>query len=88
VTSENWIDCTQEGSRSPPNFDAPFTAGVSRLLSAALRQGVTLEKISTRLQLAISGSYSPHSGWLDREYDISFLVKEGYPSLSRGEGSS
>jgi hypothetical protein len=71
-------------------------AGVSHLLATALQKGVSLEIIGMRLQLAISGSYSPHSGWSDREYDIAFLVKaiggprllyamqqaEGYPSLS------
>ena len=71
-------------------------AGVSRLLAASLRMRVSPETIGMQLQLAISGSYSPHSGWSDREYDIAFLVKaiggprllyamqqvEGYPSLS------
>jgi hypothetical protein len=71
-------------------------AGVSRLLSVALRNGASPEAICDRLQQAISGAYRPHADWTDREFDIAFLVKslggprllyalqraEGYPSLT------
>ena len=71
-------------------------AGVSRVLSVALRNGADAESICMKLHRAINGTYSPLSGWTSREFDVSFLVKaiggprllyalqeaEGYPSLS------
>jgi hypothetical protein len=71
-------------------------AGVSRLLSIALRNGASPEAICDQLQQAISGTYRPRGDWTDREFDIAFLVKalggprllyalqkaEGYPSIS------
>jgi len=71
-------------------------AGVSRILSVALRHGAGAEAICDKLQAAISGTYTPRSGWTQREFDIAFLIKalggpqllytlqvaEGYPSLT------
>lgn len=71
-------------------------AGVSRILSVALRNGANLESICVKLHCAIDGTYSPLSGWTSCEFDVAFLVKaiggprllcalqkaEGYPSLS------
>lgn len=71
-------------------------AGVSRILSVALRNGANEQAICTKLHHAIDGIYTPHSGWTDWEFDIAFLMKaiggprllyalqkaEGYPSLS------
>ena len=71
-------------------------AGVSRVLSVALRNGANAESICIKLHRAIDGTYSPLSGWSSREFDVAFLVKaiggprllyalqeaEGYPSLS------
>ena len=71
-------------------------AGVSRILSVALRNGAGAEAICDKLQAAISGTYAPRSGWTWREFDIAFLIKalggprllytlqvaEGYPSLT------
>lgn len=69
-------------------------AGVSTLLAICLRNGDSALAIQKKLEAAISGAYTPHSGWTDREFDIAFLVKalggarllyvlqkaEGYPS--------
>ena len=71
-------------------------AGVSRLLAVALHSGESPEVIILRLQQAISGTYTPQSGWTDKDYDVAFLVKaiggprllyalqhaEGYPSAT------
>ncbi|EDR04579.1 uncharacterized protein LACBIDRAFT_330513 [Laccaria bicolor S238N-H82] len=71
-------------------------AGVSRILSVALRNGANEEAICMKLHCAIEGTYRPHSGWTEREFDTAFLTKaiggprllyalqkaEGYPSLS------
>jgi hypothetical protein len=71
-------------------------AGVSRLLSVAIRNGASIESVCVKLHHAITGVYSPKSGWTSRELDVAFLVKaiggprllytlqkaEGYPSLS------
>ena len=71
-------------------------AGVSRILSIALRNGASAEAICDKLQAAISGTYTPRSGWTQREFDVAFLIKalggprllytlqvaEGYPSLT------
>ena len=71
-------------------------AGVSRILSVALRKGSNVISICARLQAAINGTYSPVSGWTQHDFDVAFLVKalggprllyvlqkeEGYPSLS------
>jgi len=71
-------------------------AGVSRILNVHLRNGASITVIYDRLQRAINGTYSPHSGWTDREFAIAFLIKayggprllytmqvaEGYPSLT------
>ena len=71
-------------------------AGVSRILSIAIRNGASAESICVKLHHAITGTYSPKSGWTPYELDVAFLVKaiggprllyalqkaEGYPSLS------
>ncbi|KIM35830.1 hypothetical protein M413DRAFT_36514, partial [Hebeloma cylindrosporum] len=71
-------------------------AGVSRILSVALRNGANIESVCVKLHRAITGVYSPKSGWTSRELDVAFLIKaiggprllyalqkaEGYPSLS------
>jgi hypothetical protein len=71
-------------------------AGVARILSVALRNGGSPKTICTKLHRAIDGTYSPHSDWTPREFDVAFLIKaiggprllyslqkaEGYPSLS------
>ena len=71
-------------------------AGVSRILSVALRNGADAESICVKLHRAIDGTYSPLSGWTSHEFDVAFLIKaiggprllyalqkaEGYPSLS------
>ena len=70
-------------------------AGVSRILSVAIRNGASIESVCVKLHHAITGVYSPKSGWTSRELDVAFLVKaiggprllytlqkaEGYPSL-------
>jgi hypothetical protein len=57
-------------------------AGVSRVLSVALRNGADAESICIKLHRAINGTYSPLSGWTSREFDVSFLVKAiGGPRL-------
>ena len=71
-------------------------AGVSRILSLAIRNGASAESICLKLHRAITGTYSPKYGWTSYELDVAFLVKaiggprllyalqkaEGYPSLS------
>ena len=71
-------------------------AGVSRILSVALRNGSSAISICARLQAAINGTYSPLGGWTPHDFDVAFLVKalggprllyvlqkeEGYPSLT------
>ena len=72
-------------------------AGVSWILSLAIRNGASAESICVKLHHAITGTYSPKSGWTSNEIDVAFLVKaiirgprllyalqkaEGYPSLS------
>ena len=70
-------------------------AGVSRILTVALKNGASAEAICAKLHCAIDGTYRPRSGWTAREFDLAFLVKaiggpqllyalqkaEGYPSL-------
>lgn len=70
--------------------------GVSKILAVALQNGASAEALSMKLGKAIYGTYAPHSGWTDREFDVAFLVKaiggprllyalqkaEAYPSLS------
>ena len=70
-------------------------AGVSRILTVALKNGASAEAICAKLHRAIDGTYRPHSGWTAREFDLALLVKaiggprllyalqkaEGYPSL-------
>jgi len=62
----------------------------------ALRNNVSIVVIYDRLQQALQGTYSPASGWTEREYAVAFLIKafggprllysiqitEGYPSLT------
>jgi hypothetical protein len=71
-------------------------AGVSRILSVALRNNASIATIYDRLQRAIDGTYFPASGWTDREFAAAYLVKayggprllysmqiaESYPSLT------
>lgn len=73
-------------------------AGVSWILTAALRNGANPDTICMKLHMAISGTYKPQrwSEWSDREFDIAFLIKaigrphllyalqkaEAYPSLT------
>jgi hypothetical protein len=72
-------------------------AGVSRILSVALRNGSSAISICARLQAAINGTYSPLGNWTPHNFDVAFLVKalggprllyvllqkeEGYPSLA------
>ena len=69
-------------------------AGVSRILATALRNGASPTAIHEKLEMAISGTYSPCSGWTDQDMDVAFLIKaaagshllyalqheDGYPS--------
>ncbi len=69
-------------------------AGVTRVLSTALRNGSSISAIYDRLQSAITNAYAPRGNWTNREFDIAFLIKalggprllfalqkeEGYPS--------
>ena len=78
-------------------FSQHKIAGVSRILSLAIRNGASAESICVKLHHAITGTYSPKSGWTSNEIDVAFLVKaiggprllyalqkaEGYPSLSK-----
>jgi len=57
-------------------------AGLRRLISAALRGGVSAEVIVDRIQKSIDGLYSPRGGFSERDLDIAFLVKAiGGPRL-------
>ena len=57
-------------------------AGLHRLLAAALRQGASAFTICGLLDRAISGLYSPRSGFTKRDLDIALLVKSiGGPRL-------
>ena len=57
-------------------------AGVSNILSTALRNGASADTICTKLHQAISGTYRPRSGWTEKEFDITFLIKAlGGPRL-------
>ena len=57
-------------------------AGVSRIISIALRKGSNVITICARLQAAINGTYSPSSGWTQHDFDVAFLVKAlGGPRL-------
>ncbi|KAF8153087.1 hypothetical protein B0H34DRAFT_677283 [Crassisporium funariophilum] len=69
-------------------------ASVSRILSVALRNGASPAAIHEKLEMAISGAYTPQSKWTNRELDVAFLIKlaaglrllytlqrkDGYPS--------
>jgi hypothetical protein len=71
-------------------------AGVSQLISVAIRNGVSIESVCVKLHHAITGVYSPKFRWTSRELDVAVLVKaiggprllyslqkaERYPSLS------
>jgi hypothetical protein len=77
-------------------------AGVSRILSVALRNGASAKSICLKLHHTITGTYSPKYGWTSYEIDVAFLVKaiggprllyalqkvEGYPSMSTLETNS
>jgi len=57
-------------------------AGLRRLISAALRGGVSAEVIIDQIQKSINGLYSPRGGFSERDLDIAFLVKAiGGPRL-------
>jgi hypothetical protein len=70
--------------------------GLRRLLSAAIRKGVSSKTIISRLQNSINGLYTPHGGFSNRDYDLAFLSKalggprllqalqkaHGYPAVS------
>jgi hypothetical protein len=57
-------------------------AGLHRLLAAALRRGANALTICGLLDRAISGLYSPWSGFAKRDLDIALLVKSiGGPRL-------
>ncbi|TFK58729.1 hypothetical protein BDN72DRAFT_730422, partial [Pluteus cervinus] len=71
-------------------------AGVSTILSIALKNGASIHALTKRLEHAIDGTYRPRTGWSAREFDIAFLAKalggarllyvfqksDGYPSNS------
>ncbi len=48
-------------------------AGVTRVLSTALRNGSSISAIYDRLQSAITNAYAPRGNWTNREFDIAFL---------------
>ncbi|KAG5634291.1 hypothetical protein H0H81_002523, partial [Sphagnurus paluster] len=57
-------------------------AGVSRILSISLQKGSSPEAISLKLEWAIDGTYVPCTGWTERDYDVTFLIKAmGGPQL-------
>lgn len=57
-------------------------AGVSRILSIAIRNRMSPDAICMKFDQAIAGTYRPRSGWTSREMDIAFLIKAmGGPRL-------
>ena len=50
-------------------------AGVSRILSVALRNGASARMIHSRLESALEGTYGPRSGWTEKEIDVAFVIK-------------
>jgi len=49
--------------------------GISRILNVHLRNGASIPIIYDQLQQAINGTYTPRSGWTNREFDVALLVK-------------
>jgi len=57
-------------------------AGVSRILSVALRNNASVSVICDRLEQAMVGAYQPRTGWSDRELAVAYLVRAyGGPRL-------
>ena len=49
--------------------------GLRRLIAAALRRGLSAERIVELIQKAMAGIFTPQGGFSDRDLDIAFLVK-------------
>jgi hypothetical protein len=57
-------------------------AGLCCLLATALRQGASPQALCTILIHAISGLYAPQGGLVQRDLDVTYLVKSiGGPCL-------
>jgi hypothetical protein len=50
-------------------------AGVSCILSVALRNGASARMIHSQLESALEGTYGPRSGWTKNEIDVTFVIK-------------
>ncbi|KAJ3873045.1 hypothetical protein F5051DRAFT_381541 [Lentinula edodes] len=60
-------------------YDVP---ALRRLLSVALRQGISAESLLLRLKSCVDQLYSPRSGFSKRDFDLAFIAKSlGGPRL-------